>query len=671
MIKPSWDVFRAKFSDNPQFNFEWFCYLLFSKEYNKPYGIFRYKNQSAIETNPIEVKDQIIGFQAKFYDTTLSKNKPELISMLVKAKRDYPGLTKLIVYTNQEWAQAYPTISNPSGQAQKPTAQIEIEDEAKNKNIVLEWRTQSYFESVFVTHDCSQISKYFFQEENSLQNLVKKQDRHTESILRSIKEEMLFSGNGIAIERPNILDSLTHNTSQVAVVCGKGGIGKTVEIKKLYKATSNSKPIYAFKASEFELDQLDDLVKQGEVEDFLMFFGDSKDKIIIIDSAEKLLDLKNQDPVKEFISLSVEHGWNIIFTTREHYFDDLNYLCVDILGINPLKIYVPELSSEELTNLSSIYNFKLPKDERLQQLIRIPFYLNEYLRFYDDQNSEPFNFFSFKERLWNKKIKNGDIQREKVFTELAIERANVGKFYLSVEPSQLESAKSLSHDEILGTDGPSFFISHDIYEEWALEKHINIEFMNKISTNDFFDSIGQSLSIRRSFRNWLSDKLRCNEPRITSFIEKAIDESSIHHIWKDELIVSILLSDYSTVFFENFRSDLLKNELTLLKRICFILRIACKELDNTLLSLIGLELNKELSYSLFLTKPKGDGWKSLIDFVYINADQIGVENLRLFTPVLYEWNSSNKSGETTKKASLLCLQYYKELIKNGSHLSSG
>jgi hypothetical protein len=66
MIKANWDIFRKKFSENPQGNFEWLCYLLFCKEFNKPFGIFRFKNQSAIETNPIEKNNEVIGLQAKF-----------------------------------------------------------------------------------------------------------------------------------------------------------------------------------------------------------------------------------------------------------------------------------------------------------------------------------------------------------------------------------------------------------------------------------------------------------------------------------------------------------------------------------------------------------------------------------------------------------------------------
>ncbi len=82
MIKPNWQIFRAKFSENPQINFEWFCYLLFCREFNKPFGIFRYKNQSAIETDPIEINGQFIGWQAKFYDSTLSNHKDDLIDTI-------------------------------------------------------------------------------------------------------------------------------------------------------------------------------------------------------------------------------------------------------------------------------------------------------------------------------------------------------------------------------------------------------------------------------------------------------------------------------------------------------------------------------------------------------------------------------------------------------------
>ena len=105
MIKPNWANFQTKFNDNPQKYFEWFCYLLFCQEFNKATGIFRYKNQSGIETNPINKNDEVIGWQAKYYDTKLADHKNELIETVTKSKRDYADLTKIIIYTNQEWGQ--------------------------------------------------------------------------------------------------------------------------------------------------------------------------------------------------------------------------------------------------------------------------------------------------------------------------------------------------------------------------------------------------------------------------------------------------------------------------------------------------------------------------------------------------------------------------------------
>jgi len=159
IIKPSWDIFKAKYTENPQENFEWFCYLLFCREYNKPNGILRYKNQSGIETNPVELNNEVIGWQSKFYEGKLSTHKDDLIGTLEKSKRDYPKITKIIFYTNLEWTQVH---KKKGLQAEKTQAQIDSEKKAEELNIKIEWRTASYFESEFVSMTHKDISKYFF-----------------------------------------------------------------------------------------------------------------------------------------------------------------------------------------------------------------------------------------------------------------------------------------------------------------------------------------------------------------------------------------------------------------------------------------------------------------------------------------------------------------------------
>jgi hypothetical protein len=153
MIKPNWDIFKAKFSDNPQYNFEWFCYLLFCKEYNQKFGIFRYKNQASIETDPIMINGHTIGWQAKFYEVALSTKKNEILSTIEKAKKYYPSISKLIFYTNQEWGQ---------NEGETPKGLIEIESRAEELNIILVWRVASFFESEFVCIENEIIANHFF-----------------------------------------------------------------------------------------------------------------------------------------------------------------------------------------------------------------------------------------------------------------------------------------------------------------------------------------------------------------------------------------------------------------------------------------------------------------------------------------------------------------------------
>lgn len=442
MIKPNWNAFKAKFCENPQYHFEWFCYLLFCREQNKPYGVFRYKNQSAIEVEPVVTDNGVIGFQSKFYETALSNHKIELLETLNKTKRDYPTLTKLYLYTNQEWSQAFTPQKFNEIKATKTSAQLDIEALACKLGIELEWRTLSYFESLFVCSDCSDISKFFFIENDSLFNVLQNQTRHTEAVLNNIKDTISFSGQSFSIDRGNIFDTLTKDNSTISIICGKGGVGKTVEIKNLYNKVKDSYPIFAFKSTEFEINKLDDLLHNSGAEDFFKSFNNSESKFIIIDSAEKLMELKNQEPFKEFIDLCIRLKWGIIFTTRDYYFDDLNFMCINLSGIIPRKLYINVLSEDELITLSKKYSFELPGDSRLLELIKTPFYLNEFLKFYDVNSNTISNLSSFKNYLWNQKIKKGDSKREHGFMCMALKRVNEGRFYIDVNESLLGKVRT-------------------------------------------------------------------------------------------------------------------------------------------------------------------------------------------------------------------------------------
>lgn len=663
MVKPDWDIFKAKFSENPQDNFEWLCYLLFCKEFNKLQGVSGYENQRHIETDPIRKDNETIGWQAKFYQTPLSDNKAEIIKFIEKAKNDYPNITRIIFYTNKNWGQ---------GRNQNdPQAKLDIDEKAEDLGIQIDWdHMGNFFKSPFVCINNESIARHFFTREESILDLLSEKKRNTENILREIQTCIVFNGKTIEIDRNDVFEKLKNDPSPVLVLSGAAGVGKTAIIRNLYQnqKSEEKQSFYIFKATEFKLDSINDLFKGSNIKEFIYVHKEEENKTVVIDSAEKLIDLENPDPFKEFLISLTENNWRTIFTTRENYLKDLNDQFFDIYNICPLDINLPKLKQDDLDSISSEYSFNLPEDQKLLELIKTPFYLNEYLKSYK-KNGEDLDYAGFKNRLWNQNIKKNKTSRSESFLKFAFERANKGSFFL-VTSNELSILDELVNDGILGYENDKgYFITHDIYEEWALEKRINREYSQRNNTKEFFENLGQSLPIRRSFRNWVSEKLLLQDQEIGNFIEAIVADEEISPSWKDETLISVLLSDYSETFFKNLKNSLLDNEQELLKRISFLLRIGCKEINKEFFNQLGITKADLLTLKHVLTKPKGQGWENLIKFVYENLNTIGIEKISFVLPIIHDWNTNFKTGETTKYSSLIALRYYQWTLKGDHYFS--
>jgi len=216
-------------------------------------------------------------------------------------------------------------------------------------------------------------------------------------------------------------------------------------------------------------------------------------------------------------------------------------------------------------------------------------------------------------------------------------------FYINADNLPQSALFQLKQDEILGYDDThnGYFITHDIYEEWTLNKIVSRSFSNYSNTKEFFDNLGNSLPIRRAFRLWLSDHLSENSKEIESFIQDAFTNVDVSQFWKDEFLVSVLLSDYSETFFNFFEKEIIANDFKILKRILFLLRIACTDISAI--------------QNIEIIKPKGKGWKEVIALIYKHKSDFFDSNLKLVLPVLTDWCDFNKTGETTKYAGFLAL----------------
>ncbi|MEX2410281.1 MAG: AVAST type 4 anti-phage nuclease Avs4 [Candidatus Paceibacterota bacterium] len=654
MIRPNWNYFENKFSGDEQDAFEWFSYLLFCIEFEQSLGVHGYTNHAGIETDPIETENEVVAFQSKFYGSSSSIKKGDLIDALEKAKANHPNLTKVIFYMNVNFGQR-----KGGGD---PIAKTDTEAKAKELDLNLEWRLANFFKSEFVVLNNAKISSYFFGDEKSIIELIQHLRIKTEEFLNKINSEIDFAGKKIKLDyNESILSIRNKDSSSLKIISGQGGVGKTGLIKDLKTELEEEKvPLFLFKPNEFNIEKLSEVIgfENIGIEDFLDLFQEKNEKYIVIDSAERISDIENREVIEKFIKLALEADWDILFTCRERFVKDLQYIIKNVFNQHFVSYKLEVISLKKLQRISEKYGFALPENSKLKKLLRTPFYLNEYLNDYDPENKN-LVYETFKDRIWKKLISHStyrEDKREHCFLELVHERAKKESFYITGEKFDTDTLLSLQNDAIIGFDNKrrQYYIAHDIYEELALERILEIEFARSHDAT-FISRIGDSLSIRRAFRTWLSKKLKGkNNREAVSLVENLINKKDLDDRWKDEILVSVLLSDYSKTFLSRFENLILQNESELLKRILFLLRIACKKNSS---------INSYLDIPYLFNEPFGDGWGAVINFLFEKKDELDLNFKKEILPVLNDWNKVNHQGGITRTSSLLALNRYLEITK--------
>lgn len=371
VIKPDWSIFKFNFPENPQQNFEWLCYELFCREFKCESGISRKYNQPSLEAEPIVVGKEIIGFQAKFYTVALKERKKELKETVRKAQERYASLTKIIFYINSDW-----TCSNNStekSEDNKNEAEREIEKYASTIGIQIDWRTDSFFESPFVTTDNIDISKYFFSKstddyyekiKNFPQRKTTVQEKNKYKTLLKLSGESKIENNFSIYEYlKNLLQRTELEEFPNVFIKGIAGVSKSTEMQfaynKLLCILSEEKSYYKFTFLPTPYFY--------ELRDYFEgCFGELNDKspLLFLDGLDEISDQKVMILVKELHNLQAKNpNCRFILSGRDASFinemNEFNHVTTKLLP------YI------DYTTQQIINNFK---GTPLESLVSIPFY---------------------------------------------------------------------------------------------------------------------------------------------------------------------------------------------------------------------------------------------------------------------------------------------------------
>ena len=671
----SWDVFNTKFSGKQQYAFEQLSYLLFCDQYDQPMGIFKYFNQAGLETLPIPNDSDIIGFQSKFYgdSISMSSKETELKKCITTTKTKYPNIIILQFFISKEFSESR------KKDKVKPQCQLNLEKYADSLGMEIIWCMRSYFEKTLASSDLLHIKDIFFNTNEGISNYIDQITASSEIIFQQLKSELKFKESVKRISRDfSCIDSFVNSSKNYLIISGNGGSGKSALIKDWYLNHKDEFPCFVFRATDFQVASLAEFSRKfGDYtfNDFLSSFKNDEQKIIIIDSAEKLFLLDNQDAFKDALRILLNAKWKIIFTIRTSY---SNLLVNAFLFTGAVKEYnVKDLSVDELKEVLTELELVIPTNELLIDLLCNLFYLYIYLQCAEQQNPVNETIASFKKRIWDFVIKditnankNLDVRRENTIIKIVSQYISNGLFYTpSDRNDDPEAIGALRSNGIIVYDSNSgYILSHDIYEEWVLE-HIIESVLNQTPTPlGFFNNIGNSLVMRKAFRKWLSEQTKASNQRINGFIIQALTETNFGQIWLDEILISIMNGELEDILHTQL-SLFDRNNYSLLMKMAALLNTTCQSINMDFIGKVFTpqEIREHNIYKY--TKPSGKAWYTV--FEYINNEKAKIqwneENIDTVIRSLSNWVRNNGTGLTTKVSGEIALYIY-DIIKFSKEL---
>ena len=457
------------------------------------------------------------------------------------------------------------------------------------------------------------------------------------------------------------LFDLTESSSFV-LVSGERGSGKSSLIRTFSDYVSDSAPIFCLRTEDLDKSHLDNVfsamslnISLGDLE---AGFALMPKKYLIVESLEKLLELENTSAFIDLLHLlNRQQGWTVVATCRDYAYQPVTFNYLQPLGVNFTALMLRGFSDDQVQSICAQLKplQKLADNPGLKRLLKSPFFADLAYRvletgadFAPEDGEKEFRAAVWRDVIAKEQVRTNGMppKRKQAFINIAVKRAKQMVYGVPESEFDGEAVLKLEEDNLVHRDSKRGLVSpaHDVLEDWALEKYIENTFQRHLGNPQYFlNSIGNEPAMSRAYRIWLYQKLRYGE-NVNCFVNSILNNQDIQRYWQDETIAAVLQGDNPDKFLELLKNQFFIDDGELVKRFCFILRIACQTPDQRITSILKEDSSEKLVDVLFL-KPYGQGWEALIAFLLKNKDLLSRALTTHVTAVLNDWTSALRLDE--------------------------
>jgi hypothetical protein len=278
----------------------------------------------------------------------------------------------------------------------------------------------------------------------------------------------------------------------------------------------------------------------------------------------------------------------------------------------------------------------------LKRLLRSPFLLDKAAKMaWTGAEATQGDERGFRTQCWRQVVRRDDraidqlpSRRARTFVDLALRRARALAPYVPIGTLDPTAMEELQRDSVVTADpqdANAAAPAHDVLEDWAVVTWLQDTYA---ATGHAVAALASAIdgvpAFRRGYRKWLAEMIECEPVTTDRFILAVFADATLPGYFRDDTMVSTLLSSNAEAFVVRQQDSLLDEDAKALVRVMHLLRVAGKKRPAWLPA--GLAATSELLL------PDGNAWAAVLKVVADHFDTLAQRNITLIVGFLEDWS---------------------------------